>query len=112
MGSQPLNKAEHSEVKFGNEKKEKIKSWILWGELFFFVTDGSYLIIPFLFDAPETESIYMIRNAHFVHLDILESTLAVFLENPNWNSHQLNEQQPNAFICTTHSTILSQWSIL
>jgi hypothetical protein len=33
----------------------------------------SYLMIPFLFDAPETESIYMIRNAHFVHLDILES---------------------------------------
>jgi hypothetical protein len=26
MGSQPLNKAEHSEVKFGNGKKEKIKS--------------------------------------------------------------------------------------
>ena len=43
------------------------------GELLFFVTDGSYLIIPFLFDAPETESIYMTRNAHFVHLDILES---------------------------------------
>ena len=26
MGSQPLNKAEHSEVKFGNGKKKKIKS--------------------------------------------------------------------------------------
>jgi hypothetical protein len=37
------------------------------GELFFFVTYGSYLIIPFVFDAPETESIYMIRDAHFVY---------------------------------------------
>jgi hypothetical protein len=43
------------------------------GELFFFVTYGSYLIIPFVFDAPETESIYMIRDAHFVYLNILES---------------------------------------
>jgi hypothetical protein len=39
-------------------------------------------------------------------------TLAVFLENPEWNSYKLNEQQPNALICTTHSILLSSWSIL
>jgi hypothetical protein len=47
------------------------------GELLFFVTDGSYLIIPFLFDAPETESIYMIRNAHFVYLNLVVFELSV-----------------------------------
>jgi hypothetical protein len=50
---------------------KKNKELNTMGELLFFVTDGSYLIIPFLFDAPETESIYMIRNAHFVYLNIL-----------------------------------------
>ena len=39
-------------------------------------------------------------------------TLAVFLENPEWNSHKSNEQQPHAFICTTKAIILSFWSIM